>query len=220
VANHDAWKPNSRGNNEIGELLLRARGGDQQSIGELLQQYRRYMNVLAATKIHSRLQRRISASDIVQETMLKAHRHFAQFQGESEREFLAWLRQILINSLAGFVEQHVLAARRDVRREVSLEQLDVDMDDSTSRLELMGCVDGESPSSLAQQREDAAKLVENLAKLPARYRQVLLLRNIQGLSFEEVAARLNRSLGSTRMLWLRAMDRLRAVYWRTEQYVK
>ena len=51
-----------------------------------------------------------------------------------------------------------------------------------------------------------------------RYQQVLVLRNIQGLSFEEIATQLNRTLGSTRMLWLRAIERLRAVYGRVDEH--
>ena len=92
------------------------------------------------------------------------------------------------------------------------------MDDSASQLKCMLRADGASPSDRAQQQEDAARLAERLAELPSRYRQVLVLRNLQGLSFEEVAVRMHRSTGSARMLWLRAIDRLRAVYWRTDDH--
>src|SRR6188768_1962245 len=73
-----------------GNILEDARQGDRQRIGELLSQYRNYLLLLATTQIESRLQPRVSPSDIVQETMLKAHRHFAQFRGQSEKELLAW----------------------------------------------------------------------------------------------------------------------------------
>ena len=86
------------------ELLAEARGGNRQRIGELLTQYRNYLMLLATVQIESRLQPRVSPSDIVQETMLKAHRHFAQFRRQTERELLAWLRQILVANLARFVE--------------------------------------------------------------------------------------------------------------------
>src|SRR4029079_18700739 len=90
--------------------------------------------VLAGTQIEKRLQPRVSPSDVVQETMLRAHKNFAQFRGASEGELLAWLRQILVNNLAKFVEQHVLAARRDVRREVSIERLGAALEQSTVQL--------------------------------------------------------------------------------------
>src|SRR5262245_21859978 len=99
-------------------LLSRARKGDGECLGELLSLYRNYLSLLANTQLERRLRPRVSPSDIVQETMLKAHRHFAQFKGRSEAEFLAWLRQILLSSLAHFVERHLLAAKRNIRREI------------------------------------------------------------------------------------------------------
>jgi RNA polymerase sigma-70 factor (subfamily 1) len=108
---------------DVPSLIGDARRGDKSSIGVLLQQYRIYLTVLASTQIDQRLQPRVSPSDVVQETMLRAHKNFGQFRGTTEAELLTWLRQILVNNLATFVEQHMLAARRDVRREVSIERL-------------------------------------------------------------------------------------------------
>jgi RNA polymerase sigma-70 factor (ECF subfamily) len=196
-------------------LLSGARQGNLQSLGELLQRYRNYLMLLAATQIEKRWQSRISPSDIVQETMLKAHRHFAQFHGQSEQEFLAWLRQILLSNLATFVEQHMLAAKRDMRREVPIERSHAVGEDTVRMGPLLRAA-GETPSACVQQREEAVMLADRLAQLPPLYREVLVLRNIQGLSFEQVAARLDRSLGATRMLWLRAIEKLRGVYRREE----
>jgi RNA polymerase sigma-70 factor (ECF subfamily) len=220
VVNLNTSNANGHGKDDMLELLARARAGNHQSIGELLQHYRNYMLLLAATKFPKRLQTRISASDLVQETMIKAHRHFAQFQGHSERELLAWLRQVLVSNLASFVEQHMFTAKRDVRREVSMAQLAETLNGSTTQLNSLLHAGSDSPSARVQQSEEAVVLAERLAELPARYREVLVLRNIQGLSFEEVAARMGRSPGTTRMLWLRAIERLRAVYRRAEQHGK
>ena len=107
----------------VSALIGKARRGSKSSLGGLLEAYRNYLAVLAATRIEKRLLARVSPSDVVQETMLRAHKHFGQFRGSTEQELLSWLRQILVNNLARFVEQHILAARRDVRREVSLERL-------------------------------------------------------------------------------------------------
>ena len=118
----------------VPSLISDARRGDKSSIGALLQQYRNYLLVLASTQIENRLQPRVSPSDVVQETMLRAHKNFGQFRGTTEPELLAWLRQILVNNLAKFVEQHMLAARRDVRREVSIERLGAALEQSTMQL--------------------------------------------------------------------------------------
>ena len=202
---------------EIQSLLSGARRGDRQSIGELLTQYRNYLMLLATTQIQRRLQPRVSPSDVVQETMLRAHRHFGQFHGHSERELLGWLREILVSSLARFVEQHLLAAKRDIRREVSMDRLGADLEQSThfAASIVSGC---QTPQAQAQNREEAVALADLLAHLPEHYREVLVLRNIQGLSFEEVARRLDRSIGATRMLWLRGIEKLRSAYRREKQH--
>jgi len=199
-------------------LLSGARAGNRQSIGDLLQHYRNYLMLLATTQIGRRLQPRVSPSDIVQETMLRAHRHFTQFNGRTERELLGWLRQILVTNLARFIEQHMLAAKRDVRKEVSLEHFGAALDESATRFQSALRAGGETPSVDGQHREEAVVLANRLAELPPHYREVLVLRNIQGLSFEQAARRLDRSLGATRMLWLRAIEKLRAAYHRAEQH--
>ena len=198
-------------------LISRARRGSKSSLGSLLEQYRNYLVVLAATQIEKRLQPRVSPSDVVQETMLRAHKNFAQFRGTTEPELLAWLRQILVNNLARFVEQHVLAARRDVRREVSIERLGVALEQSTIQLAALVPSQGKSPSMAVQQREEAVVLADRMAQLPDDYREVLVLRNLQGLPFEDVARRIDRSVGATRMLWLRAIEKLRTLYRDEEQ---
>jgi RNA polymerase sigma-70 factor (ECF subfamily) len=190
-------------------LISHARRGDKSSIGVLLQQYRNYLSILATTQIEHRLRPRVSPSDVVQETMLRAHKNFGQFRGTTEGELLAWLRQILVNSLAKFVEQHVLAARRDVRREVSIERLGAALEQSTVQLAALLPADGKSPSMAVQEREEAVQLADRLAQLPASYREVLVLRNLQSLPFEEVARRMDRTSGAVRMLWLRALKTLR-----------
>jgi RNA polymerase sigma-70 factor, ECF subfamily len=193
-------------------LISRARRGSKSSLGSLLEQYRNYLVVLAGTQIEKRLQPRVSPSDVVQETMLRAHKNFGQFRGTTEPELLAWLRQILVNNLARFVEQHVLAARRDVRREVSVERLGAALEQSTIQLAALVPSQGNSPSMAVQQREEAVVLADRLAHLSDDYREVLVLRNLQGLPFEEVASRMGRSVGATRMLWLRAIEKLRTFY--------
>src|SRR5262245_12295685 len=193
-------------------LINPARRSSKRSLGSLLDQYRNYFIVLAATQIEKRIQPRVSPSDVVQETMLRAHKNFGQFRGTTEQELLAWLRQILVNNLAKFVEQHMLAARRDVRREVSIERLGAALEQSTVQLAALLPGDSKSPSMAVQQREEAVVLADRLAQLPKSYREVLVLRNLQALPFEDVAQRIGRSVGATRMLWLRAIEKLRAVY--------
>ncbi len=192
------------------ELLANAKRGGAKSLGNLLQLYTNYLRLLAASQIDHRLRARVGPSDVVQETFYEAQRDFGQFRGSTEREFLAWLRRILVNNLARLVEEHVLAAKRDVRREISLQRIGAAVERSTARLEEVLVDQGASPTSNVQKRERAAILADLLAELPDDYHEVLLLRHVKGLPFKDVAEQVGRTHGAVRMLWLRAIGQLRS----------
>ncbi len=191
------------------QLLASAKQEEGDALGQLLELYRNYLKILAASQINTRLQRRVSASDVVQETFLQAHRSFEQFRGQSVPEFMGWLRQILASRFAHMLEKHVHAEKRDVRREVSMEAIGASLQRSTIRLEGVLQDPGPSPSSAALRHERLIILADELAELPDDYRQVLVLRNLEGLAFKEVAEKLDRSHGAVRMLWFRAITKLR-----------
>jgi RNA polymerase sigma-70 factor (ECF subfamily) len=191
------------------QLLAQARQGDSACLGALLSLYRNYLHLLARTQIDLHLQGRASPSDVVQETFLQACANFGQFRGGSEQELLAWLRRILVNTLARLVEKQVKAHKRDVRREVSVERWRQHLEDSAAAFEAALVSPHSSPSAQVERRELAALVADQLARLPAHYREVIVLRNLEGLSFDAVARRLKRTAGAVRILWLRALDRLR-----------
>ena len=193
------------------QLLEAARRGANEGLGALLQCYRNYLTLLARTQMGRQLQARVSPSDVVQETMLEALQDFERFRGSTEREFVVWLRQILINNLMRFVETHVRTAKRDVRREISMEQWMPTMDGTADGLNQLAAMSLSSPSAAANRREIGVVVADCLAKLPAHYREVIVLRNLRGLSFEEVARDTGRSAGSVRMLWMRAIDQFRVL---------
>lgn len=196
----------------IAELLERARGGSAAPLGALLELYRNYLTILATAHFHRKLNRRLNPSDLVQETMLAAHRDFEQFRGSTEREFLAWLRQILIHSLHRAIDVHVKAKKRDLRCEISIEQVNAALDRSAVDFANVLADPGPSPSALVRRQESSVALANQLARLKPDYRNVIVLRNLQGLSFDEIAARLDRKTGTVRMLWLRAIEKLRSTY--------
>ncbi len=190
-------------------LLAQARQGDAGRLGALLELYRNYLHLLARTQIDLHLRGRASPSDVVQEAFLQACANFGQFRGQSEKELLAWLRRILVNTLGRVVEKQVKARKRDVRREVSVERLMRNIENSSAAFDAALASPHSSPSARAERRELAALVADQLARLPANYREVIVLRNLEGLSFEEVAHRMGRTAGAVRILWLRALDRLR-----------
>ncbi len=200
---------NSSGPRRAAHVLQQAQAGNVESVGQLLDLYRNYLLVLATTQFDRRLRRRLSPSDVVQETMLAAHRDFGQFRGETEPQFLAWLRQILIHCLHRAIETHLKAKMRDVRCEISIENMTCALDRSTARLSELLVDKAPSPGAPIRQRESAVEFANLLAALRPQYREVIILRNLRGLSFGEIAARMDRNAGAVRMLWLRAVDKLR-----------
>jgi RNA polymerase sigma-70 factor (ECF subfamily) len=190
------------------ELIRRWRQGEAHALELLFQRYRHYLRILAEMQMGRQLRARCEASDLVQQTLLEAYRDFASFQGQQEGDLLAWLRRILANNL--FNEARRLGAQqRDAAREVSLEQLQAGLDHSSATLGRCLADDAEPPSQIAARREAAVHLADTLARLPADYQTVLLLRVFEGLSAEEVAQRMGRSAGAVRMLQLRALTALR-----------
>lgn len=188
------------------ELWRQVQAGDRSALGELLERYRAYLTVLARMQISRRLQGKVDALDVVQETFLEAHRDLAQFRGASEKEFAHWLRQILATNLANLVRRYYGTQSRDVRLE---RDLALDLDRSSRVLGRAVAAAGSSPSHQAARREQAVLLAEALEALPADYREALVLRHLEGLTFPEVAQRMGRTVHSVEKLWARGLTRLR-----------
>jgi RNA polymerase sigma-70 factor (ECF subfamily) len=180
------------------QLLTEARQGDGEGLGALLELYRDYLHGRAAALLGLNLRGVVNPSDLVQQTFLEAYRDFGQFEGTTEAEWRAWLRRILAHNLATLAERHLRARKRDVRRQRS-----------PRRQGAVPVSPLSSPSAQAQRQEASAALADALARLPAAYQKVLRLRNLEGRPFEEVARRMGRTPGAVRVLWVRALGRLR-----------
>src|SRR5262249_27352492 len=149
-----------------------------------------YLAVLARVQIEGRLRAKVDASDLVQQTLLEAYRDFAHFRGATEAEWLAWLRQILSHNAANFGRQDPGTHKRQARREVALAN---GGDASTPRGLPAPADRGESPSQELLRKERELQVADALTRLAPDYREVILLRNLQRLSFQEVAERMGRS---------------------------
>jgi RNA polymerase sigma-70 factor, ECF subfamily len=190
------------------ELLQAARAGDTQALGGLLELYRNYLRLLARLQVGRRLQGKADPSDLVQEAFLAAQRSFPQFRGNSEGEFVDWLRQILASKLIDLARRYLQAGRRDVRLE---RQLAADLDTSSRALGAALAAPSSSPSSRAARREQAVLLADAIKSLPADYGEVIILRHLEGLPLADVASRMGRSMDSVKHLWVRGIARLRAI---------
>jgi RNA polymerase sigma-70 factor (ECF subfamily) len=182
------------------------RQGDPTALDDFVRRYRPWLGLLARLQAENRFQGKFDASDLVQQTMMEACRALPQFRGQTEAELLAWLRQILAHVFAHEIRRYQGTQGRDLDLEVSLDQ---QLGQTSQRLNDIVAPAGSSPSQKAVQNEQEVRLAEVLAALPDDYREVIILRNMEGLSHEEVAKRMDRGVGAVRMLWVRALTKLR-----------
>jgi RNA polymerase sigma-70 factor (ECF subfamily) len=152
-----------------------------------------------------RLRKRFDSSDLVQETMLKAHEALAHFKGESEAELVKWLQEILGNVLADEVRK-ARAQKRDLAVEKSLHDA---VADSSAQLEAYLTVGDPSPSEQAERQEQLLRLAGAIDELPDDQRDVVIQRDLLGSPVREIANLMERTEKSVAGLLLRGRRRLR-----------
>ncbi len=180
---------------------------DPDADGRGLDQFRDYLRLLARLRLDPRLRAKLDPSDVVQQTLLEAHKGQGQFRGRTFAEKAAWLRQILARNLANAVRD-LGRDKRDVGRERSLEAA---VAESASRLEAWLAAEQSSPSAQAERNEEAARLDAALAALPEAQREVVVLRHCQGRSLAEISRQVGRSPSAVAGLLHRGLERLRAM---------
>jgi RNA polymerase sigma-70 factor, ECF subfamily len=169
------------------------------------ERFRSYLLLLARARLDPLVRSKVGASDIVQQTLLEAHRDLAQFRGRSPGEQAAWLRQILARNLANVVRD----LRRD-KRDVAREQpLQAALDESASRLEAWLAAEQSSPSQQVERHERALRLADALERLPEKQREAVVLRHWQGCSLAEIGAQLGCTTAAVTGLLHRGLRNLR-----------
>lgn len=187
-------------------LLRQARNGSPGALGELLESYSQYLTLLARVQIGRRIQGKLDPADVVQETFLQVQRQFPQFRGTTEAEWVTWIRRILAGELALTFRRYLGTKARDLNLE---QELNAQLDHSSAVMDRGFAASISTPSQRASRREQAVLLAEALGRLPENYREVIILRHLEGLSFSDVAARMERSEDSVQKLWVRALANLR-----------
>jgi RNA polymerase sigma-70 factor, ECF subfamily len=181
----------------IVDLIRRARAGDREALGELLDAHRGYLRGVAEKLLNPRIAARIDASDVVQQTCLSIHKRIGEFDGEDAAQFVAWLRQVHERNIQNVVRDQLRAQKRAAARDEPLADLDAPAARQTS------------PSRRAMRGEEAVRLSEALAKLPQNEQQALRLRYLEGRTLGEVC--LEMGLTKDALVWLmkRAMKKVK-----------
>jgi RNA polymerase sigma-70 factor (ECF subfamily) len=178
-------------------LIEAAHSGSREVLGHLLESCRQYLLLIANEELGDDLQAKAGASDLVQETFLEAQRDFEQFKGGSEVELRGWLRRILLHNVTNFTRSFRATGMRELGREVSFSEL------GNNPL-----VSRQVPDADLIARERDQALADAIQRLPEHYRQVIVWRNYDRLSFAEIGTRTQRSEEAARKLWVRAIENL------------
>src|SRR5262245_10080137 len=179
VAGKDTMTANDPG---IDELIVRAREGDRDALGALLERQRAPLRAMAQRKISGALAARIDASDVVQQTCLSVYGNLEKFRGSTEGEFVAWLERIHEQNLQNVLRDHTRAQKRAVDRELPL--------DAGSQGGGQLPANAATPSQRAIRDEEAVKLLRVLDKLPDDQQLVVRLRHLEGWSLSQISTHL------------------------------
>ncbi len=192
----------------VSALIQQARQGDAGCRDQLFALCRSYLQIVARSQVESSLRAKVDASDLVQETLLEAFRDFERFGGNSEQEWLAWMKRILAHNAADFIRRYRGTAKRQARREVPIRGPQESTIVRTAPEPAAPCA---TPSQEFLRIDDELRVTSALAQLPGDYQEVIVLRNLERLPFNEVAERMERSRPAVQMLWMRAIKKLHEV---------
>lgn len=169
-----------------------------------LERFRPFLTTLARLLLDPKLRSKLDASDVVQHTLLDAHRQRDAFRGSTEAELKAWLKRALLNDLHDQVRKFTADGRN--------ADLEVPIYQSSRRLADWLSASGTSPSSHAVRREEVVRLAEAFARLPDDQRTAVELHLLQEYSLKETAERMGRSFGSVASLVHRGVEGLRKAF--------
>ncbi len=167
-----------------------------------VEEFRDYLHLLARLQLDPRLHGKVDPSDVVQQTLVKAHQHRDQFRGNSLAEQAGWLRRILANTL--------IDAARKFGKELDLQHsLEQGVNQSSARLEAWLAAEQPSPSEVAQRQEEVIRLAHCLAQLPDDQRTAVELHHLRDASVAEVAGVMGRTEAAIAGLLRRGLKKLR-----------
>ncbi len=172
---------------------------------EALEPFRHYLEVLARVHLPSSLRGKLDPADVVQQTLLRACVALPDLRNRTPDGLAVWLRKILARTLADAVK-HYHRDRRDVALERSLE---ADLDRSSQSLGAWVAADQTSPSQAAQRNEELLRLANALAELPEAMRDVVILKHCQGLTMQQIAHQLGKTVPAIASLLRRGLELLR-----------
>lgn len=190
--NNKASESQVPNNREIDQALVeRAQRGDQQAFGMLVEKYQRKLGRLLSRMVRDQAE----VEDVVQESFIKAYRALPNFRGDSA--FYTWLYRIGINTAKNYLVS--MGRRPQVSKDIEIE--DAENFEDGDELRTL-----ETPESSLMTKEIAQTVNDTMMALPDELRTAITLRELEGLSYEEIATLMNCPIGTVRSRIFRARE--------------
>ncbi len=187
------------------DLLRQVDAGDRAAFEQLFARHRAGLRRFVDLRLDPRVRARVDPSDVVQETHLEAYRRLADYLARRPMPFRVWLRRTAHERLLMIRRRHVRAERRSVRREAPLP------DRSSLLLAERLVASGATPAQQLHRRELVPRVRRALAGLAEADAEILLMRDYEELSYQEIAAILDIDAAAARKRYGRALLRLHKV---------
>jgi RNA polymerase sigma-70 factor (ECF subfamily) len=188
---------------QVSAWFKSAQSGEATAVAQLLEAYRPLLLKLANDQLHPELRQKAAASDLVQNSLIKATVAFPTCRFGNVQDLISWLQQILSNEIVTAHRRYRKAQKRDARRERSINSAH-----SRMWIDYISVHARTDENVTLSRQEDIIRVNAALDRLPPHYRRVITWRVVDGLKFGRIARKLDRSEDAVRMLWNRAMKRL------------
>lgn len=163
------------------ELVRRAQAGSGDALNALFTRYYPRVKQIVSIRLGRRMRSRMDSGDIMQDTFISAMRSFDRYEVRTEARFLNWLCTIAEHQIGDAVD-HFTAQKRNIDREVAL-----DRPTDSGHVGIDPVASGMVPADLLSRDEERTVVIEAMRTLPHAYRELILLRDYMGMSWEEVA---------------------------------
>ncbi len=184
-------------------MLDRVALGESSAASALLDHFRKRLRTMVSLRLDHRLARRLDPSDVVQDALAEAHRRLPAYSAERPIPFYPWLRRIAWERLLQLQRQHIGAKRRTVLKEDGPP-----LSEDSEMLLAERLAQSGTPSEQAVRREVSQRVRAAIAALPTADREVIVLKHLEELSFQEAAAVLEVSAAAIYSRYYRAIQRL------------
>lgn len=192
-------------------LLKLAASGDSDALGRLLESHRQRLERIVRVRLDHRVQSRMNASDVIQETCIEAGERLREYLENPEVPFFVWLRYLAHQRLQLLHRHHLGRQIRDANRERSIDQQDSEDQLGTGVIAAQLVARISSASGILQREELSQRLRELLDQMDPVDREILVLRHFEQLTNAECAQILSLSTTAASNRYVRALERLRAV---------